>query len=102
MHIHVDRSTAPAQIELAEPDDFRAFDVVLAGAGPVQEALAQLGPVAEDGEHVFVEPARLRELAGERAADPEWLAGLEQMTAFAAEHGWVDGAGRIRAHVVVS
>lgn len=102
MHIHVDPSTSPARIELVEPDDFRAFDVVLAGSGPRQEALAQLGSVAADGEHVFVEPVRLRELAGERGADVEWQAGLEKMTEFAAEHGWVDEAGRIRAHVVVA
>jgi hypothetical protein len=103
MHIHVDPSTSPARISLLEADDFRAFDVVLLdGAGAPEDALSQLGTVAEDGGHVFVEPARLRQLAGDRAADPEWLAGLEKMTAFAAEHGWVDDAGRIRAHVVVA
>jgi hypothetical protein len=99
MHIHVDLSASPARVELVEADDFRAFDIVLDGAGAREEALAQLGPLTDDGEHVFVEPERLKELAGDRAADPDWLAGLEQMTAFAAEHGWVDEAGRIRAHV---
>ena len=102
MHIHLDLSAAPAQAELVEADDFRAFDVVVKGSGEREAGLSQLGPVAEDGEHVFVEPERLKQLAGERATDPEWLAGLEKMTAFAAEHGWVDEAGRIRAHVVVS
>lgn len=101
MHIHVDASS-PSDPELVEPDDFRAFDVVLRGSGDREAALAGLGSLADDGEHVFVDPARLRELAGDRATDPEWLAGLEKMTAFASGQGWIDGSGRIRAHVVAA
>lgn len=103
MRIRIDLSAPPVRPELTEPDDFRAFDVLLSGDGARSEALSGLGPVGPvgaDGEHVFVEPARLLELAGERAEDPEWRAGLAAMTAFAAEQGWVDDEGRIRAHVV--
>ncbi|MFT3865123.1 MAG: hypothetical protein QM729_12680 [Solirubrobacterales bacterium] len=84
---------------LHEPDDFKGFSVLLEGEGPAAAALARLGRVADDGEHVFVDPQVLRELAGDRAADPAWSASLEGMIGFAAEHGWVDEAGFIRAHV---
>lgn len=99
MHIYVDPSD-PANVELVEPEDFRSFDIVLRGDGDCMDALARLGPVAAGGEHVFVEPARLLELAGARAGDSDWLTGLAKMTAFADSHGWVDEAGRLRAHVV--
>jgi hypothetical protein len=84
---------------LRNPHDFKAFSVMVEGDGPATTSLARLGRVADDGEHVFVDPSVLRRLAGDRAEDPEWVASLEGMIGFAAEHGWVDEEGFIRAHV---
>lgn len=99
MRIDLKADPEAGEPTLRDPDDFKAFAVFLEGDGPAEASLARLGRVAEDGEHVFVDPAVLRRLAGERAADPGWAASLEGMVGFAAEHGWVDEAGFIRAHV---
>jgi len=86
---------------LAEPDDFKHFAVL--APGPVDpaslaEAAGELGR-AEGDSHVFVDPDRLRRLPGARPDDPEWSASLDGMLAFAGSRGWIDGAGRVRAHV---
>jgi hypothetical protein len=39
-------------------------------------------------------------LAGDRAGDPDWRAGLTKMLNYAQDHGFLDAAG-IRAHVEV-
>ena len=86
--------------QLLEPDDFGAFKVVVAAgvSGEVLDAVVnRIGRPHDD--HVYVDPSSLRELAGERASDAEWVAGLAAMTGYASKHGWVDGSGWIRAHV---
>jgi hypothetical protein len=99
MEIHLWRDGASA---LRKPDDFRAFKVVAHGfttAAELQDRLAGLGRADKDGEHVFIEAPWLAGHAS-NAPDPEdWRRRLEEMAALAARHGWVDAAGRIRAHV---
>lgn len=100
MRIRIDTSSAPADLLLLEPDDLGRFDVVLAGP---EEALGvaidRLGERA-GSDHVYVDPARIVNLAGDRGRDPDWLASFEAMVRFAGEHGWLDGRGRVRAHLV--
>jgi hypothetical protein len=50
------------------------------------------------GEHVFLDVDAVKGLAGERATG-EWLVEFEKMIEFARSKGWVDEAGRVRAHV---
>jgi len=97
MWIELDPGKGDEGLALREPDDFKGF-AVRATAPTVADDLRALGRPADD-EHVYVDPAVLLRLAGERAEDPAWLESLAGMTAFAAEHGWVDEAGFIRAHV---
>lgn len=97
----IDTSTQPPAITLEEPDVFTAFSVVIDGqTDQVVEhgALERLGAVADEG-HVFVEQERVLSLAGERATDTAWREQLDGMIGYAQSKGWVDDAGRIRAHV---
>lgn len=87
------------EVALHDPEDFKAFSVLIEGDGPAGEALAGLGRVDDDREHVHVDPEVLLRLAGDRANDPSWRESLDAMIAFAAKHGWVDESGFIRAHI---
>jgi hypothetical protein len=100
MRITVDSRRDPVEVCLEDPDDFRSFDVSVRGGAGSPEELALVGRGEDDGGHVFVERDRLVELAGDRATDPTWLESLDQMLSYAEKHGWVDGAGRVRAHVI--
>jgi hypothetical protein len=95
--LHADGGAA----ELAEPDDFTAFAIVVDGAPDPERLAVAAAPVgrAEGTTHVFVEPFALVTLAGERGHDAAWLASLRDMVAYADQHGWVDTRGAVRAHV---
>ncbi|WP_375388698.1 hypothetical protein [uncultured Amnibacterium sp.] len=83
--------------ELVEPQVFTALAVrtSLPPAGLAAAVrLLGVGRMDDDGEHVWLRPTVLRDDGG-----ADRTASLDSMTAFAAEHGWVDTAGRIRAHV---
>lgn len=82
MYVELDLALVPPAIELREPDDFTAFKILVK-------------PIDESG----VLPAVLRALAGKRAEDAEWQGNFERMLASAAEHGWIQEDGAIRAHV---
>ena len=53
--------------------------------------------MSDDG-NVFIAVDALKRLASEHATDPEWIASLDAMVAYATERGWVDEAGAIQAH----
>jgi hypothetical protein len=81
MQIRVDVTQVPPVVRLTEPEDFSAFSVVVV-APP----------------HAWVDPAALAELGG-RSGDAAWADKLAGMISFAGSQGWLDAAGRIRAHV---
>jgi hypothetical protein len=89
-----------ADVVLRQPDEFTRFSVALEGEGDLAEALREsgLGRTAPDGEHVVVDPAALRALAGP-AADERWEEGFAGMCAYAAGKGWVEPDGGILAHI---
>jgi hypothetical protein len=98
MEVHLWRADAT----LHEPEDFRTFKVVAHGftsTAELHQRLGALGRAAEDSDHVFVEAGWLAEHARDAADPREWRRRFEEMKALAARHGWVDAAGRIRAHV---
>jgi hypothetical protein len=82
MQITIDLGTVPPSAGLTGADDFTAFSV--AAARP---------------SHTWVHPDALRSMAGERADDPDWAAGLAKMVAYAESKGWVREDGAIRAHI---
>jgi hypothetical protein len=89
-----------AKVSLGDPAEFTGFSVLLEGDGDLAEVLRQLGlaSLGADGEHVVVDPAALRALAGP-AADDDWDDGFAGMCAYAAGKGWVEPDGGIVAHV---
>jgi hypothetical protein len=96
--IVIDLSTAT--VSLRQPDEFTRFSVSLHGEGELAAVVAQsgLGRLAADGEHVVVDPATLRALAGP-AADETWDEGFAGMCAYAAGKGWVEPDGGVLAHI---
>jgi hypothetical protein len=89
-----------ASVTLRQPDEFTRFSVSLHGEGDLAEVVAQsgLGRLAADGEHVVVDPAALRALAGP-AADETWDERFLEMCAYAAGKGWVEPDGGVLAHI---
>jgi hypothetical protein len=93
-----------SRAHLRDPSDFTRFSVVVEGEGPGDDAALRrllddsgLGRLREDGEHVVVDPAGLRALAGP-AADDAWDEGFAGMCAYAATKGWVEDDGVV-AHI---
>ena len=98
MWIEVDLHSTPPAVTLAEPHDFKAFKVVTDGPPErLAGAVASFGRL--DGDHVYVDVEALRRLAGARAQDAGWQAGLDAMLGYARDHGWTDQQGAVRAHV---
>jgi hypothetical protein len=83
-------------VGLGDVDNFGAFAVVVEGEQDLGVRLAGLGVV--EGEHVYFDAEAVKGLAGERASG-EWGVGFDRMVEFARSKGWVDGAGRVRAHI---
>jgi flavin reductase (DIM6/NTAB) family NADH-FMN oxidoreductase RutF len=79
--------------------DFKRFSVAV---DPLlrDDLAAAVAPVADvaDEDHVWVRPDAIRALSP-HAGQPEWERGFLDMIAFAKKFDWVDGIGRIRAHV---
>ena len=98
MLIVIDLSAS--SVSLDGPDEFTRFSVALRGTGDLPSVLASsgLGRLKDDGKHVVVDPAVLRDLAGP-AAGPDWDEGFASMTAYAATKGWVEDDGGVLAHI---
>lgn len=96
MRVHL---TDAGTISLVEPANFRALDVLI-DPQPEEQRLKALRRIGEpEGEgHVRLSPDVLRFLSG-HAGEAEWEAGFAAMLAYAAKAGWVDDAGRVRAHL---
>jgi hypothetical protein len=97
--VELDLRGAEAVARLVDPDDFKAFKVVVKGDTPALAArVAALGVPRLD-EHAWVSIDALRNLAGE-AATPAWEESLTAMIDYARSKGWVDDElGAIRGHV---
>ena len=89
-----------ATVSLRQPGEFTRFSVALEGEGDLVAVVGQsgLGRLAADGEHVVVDPAALRALAGP-AGDERWDEGFAGMCAYAAGKGWVEPDGGVLAHI---
>lgn len=88
------------QVVLHAPEDFTSF---AADTSLPPDVLADALPdgmlLDENQGHVWIDPQRLRQLAGRWAADEQWSTRFEGMIAYAAAKGWTDAHGRIRAHL---
>jgi hypothetical protein len=97
--VRVDVRGAEPQVSLAEPDDFKAFKLVLTDDRPsLATQLAGTG-IAGVEEHAWIEIDAVRRLAGD-AATPEWEDSFSKMLDYARSKGWVDDErATVRAHV---
>lgn len=84
---------------LESVDDFKRFKVV-SEISADELRLATTGPdvILDLSGDAWVAPEFVTKLAGGRA-DRAWRQEFEKMVADAASSGWVDEAGRIKAHV---
>lgn len=98
MLIVIDLSAA--RVSLDGPEEFTRFSVALRGTGDLPSVLARsgLGRLRADGQHVVVDPAALRDLAGP-VVGPAWDEGFAGMCADAATQGWVEDDGGVVAHI---
>ncbi|UWR39496.1 flavin reductase family protein [Sulfitobacter sp. W074] len=96
MRIHL---TDAGTVEMIEPKNFRALDVLVdpQPEEQLQKALRKIGAPEGDG-CVRLSPDVLRFLSGQ-AGVTEWEDGFAAMFGYAAKAGWVDEAGRVRAHL---
>jgi hypothetical protein len=97
--VEVDLGGAAPEARLVDPEDFKAFKVVVADDEPsLGERVAGIG-IARLDEHAWVSIEALRSLAG-ATATPAWEASLQSMLEYARSKGWVDDElGAIRGHV---
>ncbi|MDB5829980.1 MAG: hypothetical protein JWQ73_4200 [Variovorax sp.] len=89
-------------VTLQEPDDFKAFKVVVDGDesqfAQVSQDFARIATFDGPGT-AWVAQAALRAL-GAQGRDPAWSTALDAMVEKARPHGWIDaGTGAIKAHV---
>jgi hypothetical protein len=92
-------------VALKEPHDFERFHVQTTRAltGQLSQLLGRVGHA--DGDSVVIWVDELIRLTGRRN-DPQWVAGVDVMVAFAKSKGWsvddpVRGTG-LRAQIVVN
>jgi len=107
MEVHVDLTASKPKVALLEPNDMKAFSVIVTGAGDdaeVAHALAvngagQLEP-AGDG-HVWVDAGEVRRLALLAVTDVNaWNRDYEAMLSYAKSKGWLDETGTyVKAHI---
>jgi hypothetical protein len=83
-------TAGPATLE--DVDNFKAFKIVTSAP---DAAFAQIG--RRDGAHGWVNVAWLK--AHGRPDDAGWIAGLDNMLAYAAAAGWIDESGAVRGHI---
>jgi hypothetical protein len=85
MYVKIEIDTVPPTVTLYEPDDFKAFKIIV-----------------DHKSEMFVPQAIIRQLAGSRAGDLNWQTRFEAMIEYAAERGWTNDVGDIQAHVEVT
>lgn len=80
--------------------DFKRFSVAIpvAAENEMEALVAPIGDRTEDGAHVWVRPDAIRALTP-HAGEPQWAKDFATMLDVANRYGWVDDAGRIRAHI---
>ena len=94
--------SADRSVTLEEPDNFRAFKLVIAGKpAALADFRLALTSVAEliDADTAWVSAEALRNMPNVEG-DEAWQQGFETMIEKARPHGWIDDArGAIKAHV---
>ncbi len=102
MVIDADLTSSPAGLALREPDDFTSLKVLVHGTAHSRGTLAEaLGPVGalDDRGNAFLRIEQLKQLAGDRARNEQWLTSFDAMVEYARDKGWVADDGQsLQAH----
>ena len=85
---------------LVGSSDFAKFEVRFVGVTQVQARASLDGFGVLHADHVYVEPSGLIALAGAQSNEEMWMRDFEAMVVYARSKGWLDEAGRLRAHIV--
>lgn len=94
---------ASGEVALREPDDFRAFKIVVESGELSNAALAQrlegIATLNDDGKTAWVSQDAVRRISP-KGSSPDWLASFDKMVQSVKRFGWVDdAAGTVRAHI---
>jgi hypothetical protein len=102
MVVEANLTSSPARLTLLEPEDLGSLKVLVLGAREGGDGLAEaLDPVGrlDDTGHALLGINGLKELAGDRVRDEEWLAAFDAMVDYARSKGWVSADGQcLQAH----
>ena len=96
-------SVAGSGARVLEPEDTKRLAVRVHEAADLARAIATLGRVDADGEHVWLTIESLRSTAL-AAVEPDrrdrWVESFDAMVAYAVSKGWGSADGRaVRAHI---
>jgi hypothetical protein len=87
------------QPELREPQDFKNFKIVVAGAGTdAAGALKGLATLEPDGKTAWVSQSALKNIGG-RPQPADWCQSFDKMVESVRRFGWVRDDGTVRAHI---
>lgn len=97
MIVNIDTDSGSVTVNQCE--DCKRLSANLTGVGSLTAALASFGKPDNDGEHLWIDIAKLRAAAAP-AGDAGWLAQYEGMIRYAASKGWVDESTKhVRVHI---
>jgi hypothetical protein len=99
VHIEIDLTTTPARAELVDPEDCKAFKVVIRGGDldQAQQAIRRIGTL-KSREEAWIDVSALEEMAEGRVPS-SWPDDFAAMLAYARAKGWLDEQGQqVQAH----
>ena len=91
--------TEKGVLELRESDNMRAFSIVLEAQSVPVSGLTEIGALAEDNDHYWLDADAVEELSG-RIRDQQWVQDFRTMLEKVAPYGYFDrSTNRVKAHV---
>lgn len=102
VHVHADLTSHVVRLD--EPENLKAFHVLVAGGDQVEELDRLLreesvGRTDDDGTHAWISIQAVRTMAASQVSE-DWEPEFERMIAYATGKGWVDDDGtHLRGHL---
>ena len=86
-------------LELCDSDNMRAFSIVLETHSAPVSRLTEIGALAADNDHFWLDADAVKELSG-RIKDQQWVRDFRAMLDSVEPYGYYDrAANRVKAHV---
>jgi hypothetical protein len=91
--------TGKGDLELCDCDNMRAFSIVLETHSAPVGGLTEIGALAADNEHYWLDADAVEEFSG-RIKDQQWVRDFRAMLESVEPYGYYDrAANRVKAHV---